>query len=591
MAVSLAPKISAGGNSLDAATRDQLTFMRVDRQIGLVGRATLRFQDFGAKLASANKFFIGAAVTISSPSGTEVFEGKVTGISLDQGEGHLPELVIVIDDGAYNMALKSQTKATLNSSYGTIIDGLLTGTGLSKSTTAPDSAQQPYVLQSGSNLDMLNDICTRTGRVWWVDGTSLKWEKIGTSSGTVSLEFNSTDLHSFSVKATALKPDGVQVVGWDPAQQQEISATFNTAVTKESDLVANYPGRKSGSNTLVIRDASPLTADEATAIATSVFKAVQSEAVVAKGVGDFNSSIKPGVKVTVTKAGPASGSYLVSAVEHIYDSRGFVTKFTAGPAHPQHLVDVLAAESKPDSGFTIDGVLPAVVTNVADPDNLGRVKVKYSTQGATVESPWARIATIGAGFDEGGSKGRGFEFQPEVNDEVLIAFELGDTRRPVVLGGLYSAKNKLPKSPAAGNVDNNKIKFRRITSRLGHVIELADGQKPEEKYIKIGLEDGKTFIQLGEDKTDITLDSKVLTISNSKGKIILAENGDITLEGNNVTIKAKANVSIEGATKTEVKGGQVAINGDSQLQVKSGGVGSVEASGPLTVKGAMVAIN
>ncbi len=139
MVMSLAPKVSVGGSALDTATLDRLTFMRVDREIGLVGRATLRFSDFGVTIASANKFSIGAAVTISSSDGTSVFSGKVTGISLDQGARHQPELVITVDDGAYLMALTSQTKASLNATYGDVIDGMLSGTRLSKSTTAPDA--------------------------------------------------------------------------------------------------------------------------------------------------------------------------------------------------------------------------------------------------------------------------------------------------------------------------------------------------------------------------------------------------------------------------------------------------------------------
>jgi uncharacterized protein involved in type VI secretion and phage assembly len=64
------------------------------------------------------------------------------------------------------------------------------------------------------------------------------------------------------------------------------------------------------------------------------------------------------------------------------------------------------------------GVYPALVTDVQDPDNQGRVQIKLpfveESDGATALA-WARLATLMAGGD------RGTWFIPEVNDEVLVA--------------------------------------------------------------------------------------------------------------------------------------------------------------------------
>ena len=74
------------------------------------------------------------------------------------------------------------------------------------------------------------------------------------------------------------------------------------------------------------------------------------------------------------------------------------------------------------------GVYPALVTDVQDPDNQGRVQIKLTfveeNDGATALA-WARLATLMAGGD------RGSWFIPEVDDEVLVAFTAGDPRRPV----------------------------------------------------------------------------------------------------------------------------------------------------------------
>src|SRR5690606_13076623 len=99
----------------------------------------------------------------------------------------------------------------------------------------------------------------------------------------------------------------------------------------------------------------------------------------------------------------------------------------------------------------------------------------------TIESDWARITTIGGG------PARGMSFIPEVNDEVLVAFEGGDVRHPVVLGGLFNGKDKALADlvGASGSVD-----ARRITSRLGHVVELGDGGEPATQHVLLGLANG-----------------------------------------------------------------------------------------------------
>ena len=78
------------------------------------------------------------------------------------------------------------------------------------------------------------------------------------------------------------------------------------------------------------------------------------------------------------------------------------------------------------------------MTNNDDTDKLGRVKVKYPTLSDSDESTWARVATPGGGVQ------RGLQWIPEVGDEVLVGFELGDKTRPMILGGLWSRKDKPP---------------------------------------------------------------------------------------------------------------------------------------------------
>jgi len=296
-----------------------------------------------------------------------------------------------------------------------------------------------------------------------------------------------------------------------------------------------------------------------------------------------NSAVKPGSTIGVRNAGPASGNYLVSAVEHTYDHNGFNTRFTAGSRRPSGLVDTLGP-SVPDPGFLMSSLVVAVVTDSNDPDDAGRVKVRYTGVAGEVESPWARVVSLGAG------NARGAVFHPEVKDEVLVGFEHDDTRRPVVLGGLYSKRNTLPTGPKY--ITDGKVNYRRITSRKNHMIELADGEQPDQQHILLLIGTAAHKLRLGADRFDIEVaEGKPVTIKAGSAKFEISPTGDVTIEGNNVTIKAKAALDLEGGSKATLKGtAQTAVQG-AQIQVKADATASVEAGGPLTLKGAMVAIN
>src|SRR6185295_11928909 len=127
------------------------------------------------------------------------------------------------------------------------------------------------------------------------------------------------------------------------------------------------------------------------------------------------------------------------------------------------LFDILMSEDLRASNGRINGVVVGVVTNNQDPDGMGRVKVKFPWLSDQDESHWARVAAPMAG------KERGFYFLPEVEDEVLVAFEHGDARFPYVLGALWNGKE----GPPAKN-DDGKNNIRVIKSRSGHIIRLTD---------------------------------------------------------------------------------------------------------------------
>ena len=194
------------------------------------------------------------------------------------------------------------------------------------------------------------------------------------------------------------------------------------------------------------------------------------------------------------------------------------------------------------------GVAVAIVVDSTDDSGTGRIRVRYPWQGESAETYWARVATPMAG------KGRGVYFLPEVEDEVLLAFEHGDARFPYVLGALWNGQDKPPESNENG--ENN---IRSIKSRSGHVIRLNDTDGEEK--IEIIDKSGKNTIVIDTAKNAITLTSeKDITLSASKGTIKL------------------------DAQKIEIKS-------SAETKIVSGAGMDVKATGTMNVKGATVNIN
>ena len=82
-------------------------------------------------------------------------------------------------------------------------------------------------------------------------------------------------------------------------------------------------------------------------------------------------------------------------------------------------------------------VYKGTVLQPRDPNGLGRLQVRLQ---AFDEEVWARRATLAAGSR------RGTWFVPDAGDEVLVAFEGGDARRPYVVGALWNGRQRPPEN-------------------------------------------------------------------------------------------------------------------------------------------------
>lgn len=188
-----------------------------------------------------------------------------------------------------------------------------------------------------------------------------------------------------------------------------------------------------------------------------------------------------------------------------------------------------------------NGVLIGTVVDLADPEKLGRVKLQLPQYGDQ-PTDWARIASPMAGKD------RGFFFQPEVGDEVLVAFENGDPRRVYVLGALWS-KVDTPPDRDGNDTQNN---WRFIKSRSGHIVKLDDTQGKEK--IEVIDKSGKHRIVLD------TANSKIEIVCTTGDMDISAPTGTLKINAKSIEMTATAEIKVNATANLTLEGATVNIN-------------------------------
>jgi uncharacterized protein involved in type VI secretion and phage assembly len=203
-------------------------------------------------------------------------------------------------------------------------------------------------------------------------------------------------------------------------------------------------------------------------------------------------------------------------------------------------------ETAHEAGGYVKGVAVAIVTQNKDEEGLCRVKVRYPWHEKPRESYWARLATPMAG------RQRGFVMIPEIDDEVLVAFEREDVRFPYVIGALANGQDK----PPIAN-DDGKNDKRMIRSRKNHHLLFDDGVRG---VVELAHEKGRKIV----------IDDNGFAVQDEKGNLVKVDSNS-----GSMTIEAKGQLHIKAAAIT----------------IESTGTLELKASATLTIRGALVNIN
>jgi phage protein D len=575
----------------------------VDASLHMPDMFIIRVQDYDLRWVDDALFNIGNPIEISVETGDELgahggllIKGEITAIEPHFSSSGNHTVLIRGYDRSHRLHRGRKTRTFLKQKDDAVVQKIAGEVGLSSEIDAT-RVTYDFILQNNqTNMEFLLARASRIGyQVYAAEGKLYFLKGTATLGEGPELALGET-LDSFQPSLTAgLQADQVTVKGWDEKGKQPIMAQ------KPMNGSLNQGGMtKTGGDTaaaafggaeMVLTNQPVFSPDEATALATGLSDDISREAIQAEGVCLGDPRIKPGWTVTIKNVGERfKGKYFVTSATHIYNQSGYQTTFSITGRQPNTLTHLLAVDNgqTPQQG-SVPGVVTGLVTNLNDPDNLGRVKVKYAWLG-DIESDWVRIASPMAGPE------RGFMYLPEVNDEVLLAFAYGDVHHPYIIGALWNSQDK-PPIPNSQAVGGGLVNQRIIKTRSGHVIILDDTAGAEQIIIRDKTEKNEMVIDSAKNSMSIKVDGDFSV--DAKGKITLKSQQDMLLETKangtwnttgNQKLNATGNLNAEAKANVSVKGIQVTVEGTAQANLKGATVG-VQGSALTEVKGALVKIN
>ncbi len=592
---------------IEGATSEQMqAFMRdilqisVEESLHLPGMFTIVVNNPYAPLDSETQTWkhepliqIGKSVQIGFISSTTeaedsddpyqdyIIDGEITAIETHFASNTQAPIVIRGYDVAHRLHRGRYIRSFQNYTDADIVEEIANEIGLEIGTLEASGEPHEYVFQENqTNMEFLRERAARIGFELFVQGNQLFFRK-PQASDTLKLKWLH-DISSFRVRVTSAEQvSTVEVRSWDYSKKEPIVSTIEkdqvitTTDNGKGRDNSNKFGRNAPAPKMIVVDKPVLTPKQADVMAQALFDELAGEFVYADAQAPGDPRLRVGKIVELEGMGRYSGKYYITETRHLFYQGIYTTEFSVRGLRGGDLFQTLSPTTRLKPGQTH---LVGIVTDNKDPKGWGRVRVKFPTLTPQKDSTahasyWARIVGVGAG------NGRGFDCLPEINDEVLVAFEHGDIHRPYVIGNVWNGKDSPPEPVENVVTDKGKVRLRTFKTRTGHSLQFVEEDKDASRtgiYVqtaaghKIRLNDTDGSIEIETaSKQRIRLDDRNsnLTIQSSGNINLQAGSGQVFVSDNVICKKVLTGTLLIGTQiETAVDVGQTLTNLQTQLQ-------------------------
>lgn len=517
----------------------------------------------------------------------ELIEGEITAIETHFSEKSQAPVIVRGYDACHRLHRGQHNRSFQDMTDSDIVKKIAEEEGIRIGTLDNSGDPHDYLFQENqTNMQFLRERAERIGFELFNQNGKLHFRK-PKAGEEISLKWLK-NMNSFRVRVTSAEQvKAVEVRAWDYSEKRAIVATAQTErlITqtgsgKGSDTSTKFSGKPSDPKKMVV-DLPVFSPKEADTIAQAVCNEISGQFIYADAKAEGNPKIRPGRVIKLDGMGQYSGKYYVTETRHLYHERVYTTEFSIRGLRGGDLLTTLAPKTTLQPGQTL---LVGIVTDNKDPKGWGRVKVKFPTLTEKHNSNWARVVSIGAGSD------RGFDCLPEINDEVLVAFEHGDIHRPYVIGGVWNGKDK-PPNAVNDDVQNGKVRLRTFKTRVGHQIQFVEEDKTTMTGIHIETAGGNE-LHFNDTTRSIEIKTKIgqtIKLDDMTGSITTTSTGRIqSTAASNISMTAPL-INLNGIL-TVTSAGVIPISAGDAVSITTKALFSVSAIGAATTTASAIAL-
>jgi phage protein D/phage baseplate assembly protein gpV len=563
--------VKMNGTPLDSTEMEQLVSASVETNLNLPGRFSITFRDEEGTLVDSIRVEVGSvvdlAVQTNEATAKAFFHGEVTAIEAEFSYGGTTTTLRGYEK-THRLQAGRTSKVWVNAKYSDVVSSIIAAAGLDRGSITGSGPVLDWIGQASvSDWDLIQAMAAELGVVVTSTETGeVSFDRIEPDRG-VPLAKGKEIIRARIGLSAAQQVTSIKVGTWDETAKEAVIGLHEASSGGPNRSWSPEAGAgRLGGRTL----AGPALAQEdqtaAQTMADSIGALVESTAAELEATVFGDPSLQAGMSISISGFGASfDGTYVLSGARHDFERDGYRTYIWSTGRQDRSLLG-LTRGGEPESGFRAFGVMSGVVSDNNDGEGLNRVKVQIPALDSAFVTDWSPVLQAGAG------SGRGSVFVPEVGDQVLVAFQQNDIRRPVVIAGMHNGHDK-PKISGEALVKDGQVLQRAVVSKSGQTLALIDESGKEALTLTTG--DGNHKVQLNQGDQEIVVDGS----------------GKVTIKGaQDVSVSSSTNVSVKADQQVSVQGTNVQIKADGQLQLQGATV-KIASDGPLQATGNPIQLN
>ncbi|MER7335914.1 MULTISPECIES: contractile injection system protein, VgrG/Pvc8 family [unclassified Micromonospora] len=350
-----------------------------------------------------------------------------------------------------------------------------------------------------SDLELLREVTGRAGLHMVADGDRLRLLTLEGHGEPVGLELG-RGLHSLRLSTNLDTAGGESsALGWHPQRAEPISQQVATARSGRRIAADPDPADVGADGVRTAVDQPGRGDDELAALAQARLDARVAALVTAEGVAEADPALRPGRRIALTGVPAAvAGTYVLTEVVHTVDAAGQLTRFSTAPP------------PAPPAGPPAPAVVTlGRVTDVADPEGLGRARVELPAYGG-LDAGWLAVLCPGAG------PGKGLVALPDPEDSVLVVLPGGEPASGIVLGALFGAAGAYD-----AGIDDGRARRWSLRTAGGQSIVVDDVARS----LRLGTEGG-SWLELTPELTTLHAATDLVLSAPGRAMVVRARSVD-----------------------------------------------------------------